>query len=132
MGQKYRMFVLTAALMASTGAQLVSVGQSWAESVKIQEIPIYPTWQLMDDDAKRQFLAGYIFGHREARALGEVVVEYLRQNPQADPDDVAGVLEHYRLTSMTSNQLVPLIDQYLKNPEHQKQSLRAIINHLNR
>lgn len=96
------------------------------------EIPIYPTWHLMDDEARRQFTAGYIFGHREASALGEVVVEYLKQNPSPSAKEVEKILAHYRLTTMTANQLVPLIDKYLSDPENQQQSMRVVINNLNR
>lgn len=97
-----------------------------------KEIPIYPTWRLMNDEARRQFTAGYIFGHREAKALGEVVVEYLKQNPNPKAEEVAAVLNHYRLTTMTANQLVPMIDEHLGEPENQRQSMRVIINNLNR
>ncbi|MCB0345743.1 MAG: hypothetical protein KDD66_11545 [Bdellovibrionales bacterium] len=109
-------------------ASTVSAGTSEVQ----QEIPIYPTWQLMNDEAKRQFTAGYIFGHREAVALGEVVVDYLKQNPNPSAEDVAKILSHYRLTLMTANQLVPLIDKYLEESENRQQSMRVIINNLNR
>lgn len=94
------------------------------------EAPIYPIWRLMDDNAKKQFLAGYLYGFREARSLGEIAVEFSKSKPQDLEEGLSSILQHYRLTSLAPDKLSPLLDEYLKSPERQQDSLRLAINRL--
>ena len=94
------------------------------------EVPIYPTWHLMDEAGKKQFLAGYLYGFREARSLGEIAVEYSKSKPQDLEQGLEKLLQHYKLTTLSPDRLAPLLDQYFESPERQQDSLRLAINRL--
>ena len=91
------------------------------------DTPIAGSWRAMDDPSKRQFVAGYLFGFRDARALGEIAVEYARANPKDATVGLTDLLSHYRLTNMSPSELVPLLNEYFKDPKNQSDSLRAAI-----
>ena len=105
-------------------------GGSLARAEGSAEAPVYPTWKLLGPEAKKYFVAGYVYGHREARALGEVAVTFAQQNPTNAAAGLERILPLYRLTEDSPTTLVPKIDEYLKNPANQEQSLRFIINRL--
>ena len=107
---------------------LVTISNAAAQPVS--ETPIYPVWRLMDDNAKRQFLAGYLYGFREARSLGEVALEYSKTKPQDLESGLSAILQHYKLTTLAPDKLAPLLDEYLQAPERQNDSLRLAINRL--
>ena len=84
----------------------------------------------MDDSGKRQFLAGYIYGFRDARALGEIAIEFIQTSP---PDPVSGLknlLPHYSLTGLSPNDLVPLLNEYFREPKNRNDSLRVALGKL--
>ena len=91
------------------------------------DTPIASSWKAMDEGSKRQFIAGYLFGFRDARALGEIAVEYSKSNPKDTTVGLTDLLSHYRLTNLSPTELVPLLNEYFKDPKNQSDSLRAAI-----
>jgi hypothetical protein len=91
------------------------------------EPAIYNTWSMMDENAKRQFLAGYLYGFRDARALGEVAVEFIKSSPPDPISGLRGILPHYQLTPLSSNDLVPLLNEYFREPKNRNDGLRVAI-----
>ena len=124
-----------ALLMAFSGFAIglfaPAVLTSQAEELQA-EPPIYPVWKTMSGPAKRQFLAGYLMGFRDAKTLGEIALSYSRQHPEKASSGLERLLEFYHLSALSPAELVPLLDDYFSEMEHRSDSLRLAINNLQR
>lgn len=128
----WRPVVVRSCRQALAAILLVASPSAAVAQSSSSETPIYPIWRLMDEQAKRQFIAGYLYGFRDARALGEIAVEFSKQNPPDLAQGLSALLSHYQLTRMRPEQLVPLIDEHLEDTSHHSESLRIIINKIQR
>jgi len=115
------LFFLLAFFMPST---------TFAQESSAVEAPIYNTWQMMDDGAKRQFLAGYLYGFRDARALGEIAVAFMQTSPPDPISGLRGILPHYQLSELSPSDLVPLLNQYFREPKNRNDGLRVAVGKL--
>ena len=121
---------ITQFLIASSLLLFLTVAAT--ASATSEEEPIYPLWQHLDQNGKRQFVEGYIAGFRDARVLGEIALEYAKVNPITVQKGLKDILTHYRLTPLGANQLVPLLDEHLSDQKNREQSLRMAINAVQR
>lgn len=86
-----------------------------------------PTWKLMTLEQKQQFVAGYLQGWRDAAVVTDIVISYVRKNPQKAVASLEGVKELYNLKSLRSAELVERIDEFYADPSNNSAPLSRAV-----
>ena len=86
-----------------------------------------PTWRLMQNQEKQQFIAGYIQGWRDAAKMTDIAISYVRSNPERAVEGLEGIRSLYNLGSVKPSQLVQEIDAFYADPENNTSPLSAAI-----
>ncbi len=116
--QKLPLLVLTiCAIMASNAA--------YAEELALP--PFLPTWKLLRSDAKNQFIAGYLFGWRDAANVTDVAIDYVKQNPQNAVDGLERIRGIYDMNGVTSESIVRELDLYFSEADGREATLSQAI-----
>ena len=92
------------------------------------EPPFQPVWELLNRQEKQQFIAGYLFGMRDAATMTGVVREFLRENPTSAPESLDRIKSLYQdMASGKPDALAKEIDAFYKDPaNHEAPLSRAI------
>jgi hypothetical protein len=73
-----------------------------------------PTWKLLDPEAKRQFIAGYLFAFSDAARITDIALEYIKDNPQAAVSGLERIRSVYDMHGLTADMVVHELDVYFK------------------
>lgn len=87
-----------------------------------------PTWKLLNNEAKEQFIAGYLQGWKDAGDVTDVVKEYVKENPQKAIEGLDQIKQLYDVSSVRPSQIVALIDEYFKEPGNGNASLSRAVS----
>jgi hypothetical protein len=87
-----------------------------------------PTWKALRSEEKQQFLAGYIWGWKDAAKVNDITVEYIEKNPQKALEGLRSIRSLYNMTDVKPEELSHLLDEYFANPENQQATLSAAVS----
>jgi hypothetical protein len=83
-----------------------------------RDTAFYPTWKLLSDQEKRQFISGYLQGWRDAAKVTDIAIHYVKTNPSEAVTGLEGIKSLYNLEGIRSEQAVQAIDLYFSDPEN--------------
>jgi hypothetical protein len=87
-----------------------------------------PTWKLMSAAEKQYFVAGYLQGFRDAGAVTDITLDYVKANPKASVAGLEAVKKVYDLGSLRPEDVVQEVDQFFSRPENSGASLPKAIS----
>lgn len=112
------LFVLLSLSWASTAP---------AESLPGDQSPFLPTWKLLRGDSKQQFVAGYLFGWRDAARVTDVAIEYVQQNPNNAVQSLEKIKGLYDMNDLTADMVVRELDRYFSENDSKDATLPQAI-----
>jgi hypothetical protein len=83
-----------------------------AESSDTPEASFSPTWKLLRNDAKQQFISGYLFGWRDAKKVTDIAIEYVKENPGNAVTGLERVRGIYDMEGLTAESVVRELDKF--------------------
>ena len=99
-----------------------------AESKMAPEASFSPTWKLLRNDAKQQFVAGYLFGWRDAKRVTDIAIDYVK-----GLERIRGI---YDMEGLTAESVVRELDTYFAQAEGKEatfsQAITAVRTRLGR
>lgn len=97
------------------GALLIGLGTARigaCESKLAQEASFLPTWKLLNNEAKQQFVAGYLFGWRDAGRVTDAAIEYARQHPNDAVNGLEKIRAMYDTAGLSAERVVGELDSF--------------------
>ena len=82
------------------------------ESKLAPEASFLPTWKLLNNEAKQQFVAGYLFGWRDAGRVTDAAIEYARQHPSDAVNGLEKIRAMYDTAGLSSERVVSELDAF--------------------
>ena len=115
-----RTFILGIVVLASTATTAL------AEAPK--DPPFQPIWQLLNAEEKQQFIAGYLYGMRDAATMTNVLHDFLKANPNSTLDSLDQLQTLYGgLSEGKPDTMATSIDAFYKNPANREAPLSRAI-----
>lgn len=88
----------------------------------------YPTWKLLSFAEKQQFVAGYIYGWRDAARVTDVVISYVKDNPGKAIEGLEQVKGLYDLGDLKPAILAQAIDTFFEDPDNKSAGLSQAVS----
>ena len=88
------------------------------QAVEEDGTPFLPTWKLLPDEAKRQFVAGYLHGWSDAAKVTDIAIDYVTGNPDEALDGLKRLKQLYNISGVQAEQLSEGISQFYTDPEN--------------
>jgi hypothetical protein len=101
------------------------------ESKLAPEASFLPTWKLLNNEAKQQFVAGYLFGWRDAGRVTDAAIEYAREHPHDAVNGLEKIRVMYDTAGLTSESVVRELDSFFAS-EGQNATLSQAITAVRR
>jgi hypothetical protein len=92
-----------------------------------EQAPSLPTWELLRGEAKQQFVAGYLFGWRDAARVTDAAIEYVEQNPNDAVQGLERIRNLYDMADLTSDMVVRELDRYFSEADSKNATLSQAI-----
>jgi hypothetical protein len=107
-----------------------------AESKMAPEASFSPTWKLLRNDAKQQFVAGYLFGWRDAKRVTDIAIDYVKEKPTEAVKGLERIRGIYDMEGLTAESVVRELDTYFAQAEGKEatfsQAITAVRTRLGR
>ena len=87
------------------------------------EEPFLPTWKLMSQDAKRQFVAGYLFGLKDAENVLDIAIQYIQENPNKAIEGLKKIKSVYEHEDAKPDKIAKAMDEYFADNANAKSTL---------
>jgi hypothetical protein len=113
------------ALVVYVSACPGSVAQ--AESKTAAEASFLPTWKLLRNDSKQQFIAGYLFGWRDAKRVTDIAIDFVKENPSDTVSGLERIREIYDMEGLTAESVVRELDAFFADSEGKEATLSQAI-----
>ena len=95
-----------------------------------------PTWKLLRNDAKQQFVAGYLFGWRDAKRVTDIAIDYVKEKPTEAVKGLERIRGIYDMEGLTAESVVRELDTYFGQAEGKEatfsQAITAVRTRLGR
>jgi hypothetical protein len=122
--RSFSLLVRTAVL---AGTLFGAAPAALTEGTSAPEPSFSPTWKLLRNDAKQQFIAGYLFGWRDAKRVTEVAIEYVRENPSEAVSGLERIRGLYNMEGITAESMVRELDTFFSESEGKDATLSQAI-----
>ena len=112
------------------GSIFVLIFSGWTSSSALadQEVSFLPTWKLLSSQEKQQFISGYVQAWRDAASVNDVVIGYIKSNPDKAAQSLDSIRSIYDFSGVPVEQLVRGIDDFYADPEHQAAPLSKAVS----
>jgi hypothetical protein len=114
-------------LIVILAASAVYVVPAWGDDAQPTEHPFSPTWKLLKSDAKHQFVAGYLFGWRDAEKVTDIAIEYVKENPQGALEGLERLRGLYDMQGLSADSMVRELDAYFSEADSKDATLSQAI-----
>ena len=108
------------------GALIVATPQAQAQE-KVSP-PFYPTWKLLSPSEKQQFLAGYIYGWKDAERVTDIAISYVKENPNKAVEGLEEIKGLYEFGDIKPALLAAAVDAYFTEPANSESGLSQAIS----
>lgn len=105
---------------------LLSTQHSRAEDDKTAFLP---TWKLLNPQEKQQFMAGYLYGWRDASKVTDIALNYVRENPDKAVEGLESIRALYDVSKLNSGGVVREIDGFFQDSDNHDATLMAAISY---
>ena len=103
------------------------VGLSRADDAVKSDDPFLPTWKLLNQEQKVQFVAGYLYGWTDARRVIDVALDYVRQNPKDAVSGLEKIRALYDMGGLKADTVAREIDSFYSDSQTKEASLSQAI-----
>jgi hypothetical protein len=93
-----------------------------------RSVSFLPVWKLMTREQKQEFIAGYVWGWRDAAKVTEIAISYIKENPREAIEGLERVKALYDLSELKPGLLVEALDRFYANPENRNASLSRAVS----
>jgi len=87
-----------------------------------------PVWKLMSRTEKQQFIAGYIWGWKDAAKVIEIAISYIKDNPREAVEGLERIKALYSRPELKPGPLVEAIDRFYADPANHGAALSRAIS----
>ena len=87
-----------------------------------------PTWKLLNNEAKQQFIGGYLQGWKDAERVTAIALDYVKENPQKAVEGLEKIRALYDMQGLAPDELIRVLDAYFSQVEHKDATLSPAIN----
>ncbi len=91
----------------------VPVAQSAAED---GPAPFLPSWKLMSEAQRSQFIAGYLQGRRDASQVTDIAIEYIRERPAEAVSGLQKLKGLYDVSNLDPLAVSREVDLFYRDP----------------
>ena len=106
-------------------SSLLLISTSSAQSR--EQLAFLPTWKLLTRDQKRDFVAGYVQGWRDAAQVTDIAIDYVRENPKQAVEGLEKIRRIYDLSNIRAEGLVDGVDGFYSDPNNASATLSAAV-----
>ncbi len=99
---------------------------AWAEDEKSGFIA---TWKLLNPQEKQQFMAGYLYGWRDAAKVTDIAIGYVKENPNKAVEGLESVRSLYDVSRFSSSSIAQKIDEFFQDADNREASLAAAVSY---
>lgn len=86
-----------------------------------------PTWKLLTNEQKQQFIAGYLYAWKDAARVTDVAIGFVKENPKEAVNGLEKIKSLYDLSILSPAGAVQQLDTFFSEPSHSKASLSVAI-----
>ena len=87
-----------------------------------------PTWRLLSNEQKQQFVAGYVLGLMDAARVTAIALEFSRANPGKAVESLEKIHGVFNLFDAKPTVLVKEIDAFFADPANRSATLSMAVN----
>lgn len=91
------------------------------------EEPFLPTWKLLKNEEKRQFIAGYMYGWRDAARVTDVAIEFVKSNPEQAVEGLEKVKSMYDLSRLRADTVTSELDRFFGDSGNKEATLSQAV-----
>lgn len=106
--------------------------EAHAESKTAPEASFLPTWKLLHNEGKQQFVAGYLFGWRDAGRVTDAAIEYAREHPENAVNGLERIRGIYDMEGLTAETVVRELDSFFSGSAGKDATLSQAITAVRR
>ena len=117
---------------ASLSAENQDAGQRRATAAdqaggQAEDSSFLPAWKLLEQQEKQQFISGYAQGWKDAVKIIDIVISYVKENPERAERALESIKEIYSMSGVRPDQLVHEIDVFYSDPANRNAPLSRAI-----
>lgn len=87
-----------------------------------------PTWKLLNQQEKQQFIAGYLHGWQDAAKVTDIAISYVRDNPGKAVEGLQSIRSVYDVGELRPADITDQIDRFFKDSANTTASLSKAIS----
>lgn len=81
------------------------------------------TWKLFHPEQKAEFVAGYMNGFKDAAAVTDIAISYLKENPNNAVEGLTKLKKVYDLSGISAHEMVAHLDRFFADPDNKDAGL---------
>lgn len=86
-----------------------------------------PTWKLLKEQERQQFIAGYMFGWSDAAKVTDVAIQFVRENPTNAVEGLTKIRSLYDFKGLKADSVARQLDSFFSQPENRDATLSQAI-----
>jgi hypothetical protein len=86
-----------------------------------------PTWKLLKSAEKSQFIAGYLYGWRDAAKVTGVVIELVKENPKEAVEGLTKLQTLYSMEGLKADVVSNELDAFFSKSENKDATLSQAV-----
>ena len=87
------------------------------------------TWKLLNTQEKQQFMAGYLYGWRDAAKVTDIAIGYVKDNPNKAVEGLESIRSLYDVSRFNSSAIAQKIDEFFQDADNREASLTAAVSY---
>lgn len=106
----------------------LTVGCPQSAGAEDEKAAFLPTWKLLNPQEKQQFMAGYLYGWRDAAKVTDIAISYVKENPQKAVEGLESIRALYDVSRFNSSAIAHEVDGFFQDSDNRDASLTAAIS----
>ena len=90
--------------------------------------PFLPSWRLMSEAQRSQFIAGYLQGRRDASQVTDIAIEYIRERPNEAVSGLQKLKGLYDLSNLDPLAVSREVDLFYRDPANSSAGLSLALS----
>ncbi len=91
--------------------------------------PFLPTWKLMSQRDREQFVAGYIQGWRDASSFTDIAIQYVQESPNEALDSLIQLRKVYEVKDLRPALMSEAINDFFKDSSNENAPLSQAVSY---
>ncbi len=87
-----------------------------------------PTWRLLANEQKQQFIAGYLQGFSDAAKLTNIAIGFIDENPGKARETLEQLQRIYDSSGLTPSEIVEYVDKFYSDPDNKAAGLSVAVS----